>query len=264
MFDFLYDLPNSTLALLCSAAFVAVTWLGILFIRPFLRLWLRGQTGSNDLVNHASSGFGLLYGLLLGLLSVAAYQNMEKVQQYVGLEAASIGSLYRTVASYPEPTRGEIQGLLRDYILFVIHKDSPAQKKGRSISGGEERLSVIQKRLTEFEPATKTQEILHAQALEDLKDLRDARQARVAGSLIAIPGVLWYVVLVGAGVYVVLFWLLDSKILVQLFLGGIVSFFLGVMFYLIIAMDRPTRGEVSVSTTIYQTVYDDLMIWDDR
>jgi hypothetical protein len=264
MLDFLHDLPNSTLAFLCSAGFVAATWLGILFIRPFLRLWLRGQTGCNDLVNHASSGFGLLYGLLLGLLSVAAYQNMEKIQQTVGLEAANIGSLYRTVASYPEPTRGEVQGLLRDYILFVIHKDWPAQKKGRSISGGVERLSVIQKRLTEFEPETKTQEILHAEALADLKDLRDARQARVAGNLVAIPGVLWYVVLVGAGVYMLLFWLLDARILVQLFLGGIVSFFLGVMIYLIIAMDRPTRGEVSVSSDIYQAVYDDLMRWDER
>lgn len=86
----------------------------------------------------------------------------------------------------------------------------------------------------------------------------------MAGSLVAIPGVLWYVVLVGAGVYMVLFWLLDARILVQLFLGGIVSFFLGVMFYLIIAMDRTTRGEVSVSATVYQAVYDDLMRWDDR
>jgi hypothetical protein len=36
------------------------------------------------------------------------------------------------------------------------------------------------------------------------------------------------------------------------------------MFYLIIAMDRPTRGEVSVSAAVYQAVYDDLMRWDDR
>lgn len=264
MFDFLYDLPNYTLAIYCSLAFVALTWLGTLFIRPFLRLWLRGQTGSNELVSQASSGFGLLYGLLLGLLSVAAFQNMERIQQSVGLEAAKIGSLYRTVASYPEPTRGQVQALLRDYVLFVIHKDWPAQKQGRSISGGEERLSVIQKRLTAFEPASKTVEILHAQALEDLKDLRYARQARVAGNLVAIPGVLWYVVLVGAIVYLVLFWLLDAKILVQLFLGGIVSFFLGVMIYLIIAMDRPTRGEVSVSSDVYQAVYDDVMSWDER
>lgn len=263
MLDFLYDLPSSTLVILCCTAFIVLTWLGILFVRPFLRLWLRGQTGCNDLVSNASSGFGLLYGLLLGLLSVAAYQNLEKIQQAVGLEAASIGSLYRTAASYPDPTRQDIQGLLRDYILFVIHKDWPAQKQGHNISGGSERLSVIQRHLTEFEPQTTTQELLHAEALADLKKLRDARQSRVAGSLVAIPGVLWFVVLIGAGVYMVLFWLLDSKILVQLFLGGIVSFFLGVMFYLIISLDRPTRGEMSVSSDIYQAVYSDLMRWDD-
>jgi hypothetical protein len=263
MWDSLYDLPNATLAFYCAAIFVLATWLGAVFIRPILRLWLRNQPGCNELVAHASSGFGVLYGLLLGLLAVAAYQNIEKIQGYVGLEAATLGSLYRTVAGYPEPTRGEVQSLLRDYTLYVIHKDWPAQKSGRINPGGARRIAVIERRLTEFEPQTKTQEILHNQGLASLKDLREARQARVMGHWVAIPGVLWYVVLVGALVNILLFWLLDARLHVLLLLGGIVSFFLGVMIFLIIAMDRPTRGEVSVSTDAYQQVFDYVMRWDD-
>ena len=263
MWDWLYDLPTETLAIYTSVFFVGITWLGIIFVRPILRLWLRNQPGSNELVTTASSGFGLLYGLLLGLLSVAAYQNMEKIQSYVGLEAANLGSLYRTVDGYPEPTRSDVQDLLRDYTLYVIHKDWPAQKGGRINPGGDRRLAVIEQRLTAFEPQTKTEEILHGQALAGLKDLREARQGRVMGNWVAIPGILWYVVIVGAGVNVILFWLLDARLRVQLFLGGIVSFFLGVMIFLVISMDRPTRGEVSVSLAAYQSVYDYVMRWDD-
>lgn len=263
MWDSLYDLPNATLAFYCAAIFVLVTWLGTIFIRPILRLWLRNQPGCNDLVAHASSGFGVLYGLLLGLLAVAAYQNIEKIQGYVGLEAATLGTLYRTVAGYPEPSRGELQSMLRDYTLYVIHKDWPAQKRGRISPSGARRIAVIGRRLMEFEPQTKTEEILHTQGLVALKDLREARQARVMGHWVAIPAVLWYVVLVGAGINMMLFWLLDARLRAQLLLGGIVSFFLGMMIFLVIAMDRPTRGNISVSIESYQLVYDYVMRWDD-
>jgi hypothetical protein len=46
--------------------------------------------------------------------------------------------------------------------------------------------------------------------------------------------------------------------------GGIAAFFLGVVIFLIIAMDRPMRGEMSVPPTAYQLVYDVLMKWDEE
>jgi hypothetical protein len=50
----------------------------------------------------------------------------------------------------------------------------------------------------------------------------------------------------------------------HMILSGIVAFCLEVVIFLIIAMDRPMRGEVSVPPTAYQLVYDVLMQWDDR
>ena len=108
------DLSPWALAALCSGIMVAITWLGIVFVRPFLRLLLRRQPGVNDLVSYSSAGFSLLYGLLLGLLSVATYQNMEKVNTFIGQEAASLGLLYLASSSFPEPLRGDLQALQRD------------------------------------------------------------------------------------------------------------------------------------------------------
>jgi hypothetical protein len=63
--------PQAFVATVIPLAFVAIAWAGIIFVRPFLRLWMRGQEKSNDLITYASAGFSLFYGLLLGLLSVA-------------------------------------------------------------------------------------------------------------------------------------------------------------------------------------------------
>jgi hypothetical protein len=75
--------------------------------------------------------------------------------------------------------------------------------------------------------------------------------------------VLWYVVAVGAPGNIILIWMLNMRFFTHIILGVIVAFFLGVVIFLIIAMDRPMRGEVSVQPAAYQLVYEVLMQWDE-
>jgi hypothetical protein len=86
----------------------------------------------------------------------------------------------------------------------------------------------------------------------------------IAGVRLEIPGVLWYVVAVGAIGNVMLVWMLSMRYFTHMILGGIVAFFLGVVVFLIVAMDRPMRGEVSVQPTAYELVFDVLMKWDEE
>lgn len=256
-------LPATQLAIYCSAALVGLTWFGIIFLKPFIRFWLRKQVGSNDLVNYASAGFSLFYGLLLGLLSVTAFSNASGVAASADREAASIASLYRTVSAYPEPLRGEIQYLLRDYTQYVINKDWPAHNSGESWNGGNLRLQVIQQKLISLHPTSHTQNLLQDQSMKYFGELNDARQQRVTGVTTAIPGVLWYVLIIGALINIFLVWLLDMRLTLHLILGGILSFFLGVMIFLIAAMDRPLQGSVSVPPDAYRMMYNDVMQWDE-
>ena len=62
MIAWLQNLSPIALAIVCSGSFVLLTWFGIVFVRPFLRLLLRRQPGANDLVCYTSSCFSLLYG----------------------------------------------------------------------------------------------------------------------------------------------------------------------------------------------------------
>lgn len=80
---------------------------------------------------------------------------------------------------------------------------------------------------------------------------------------IAIPGVLWYVVAIGAFINLLLIWLLDARFVLHLIIGGIISFFLGVIIFLVLAMDRPLQGSVRVSDQPYRTMYDNVMMWDE-
>lgn len=262
--DLIYRIPTVQFAIYCSLFFVGLTWLGLIFIKPFLRLMMGREARNNDFVAQATAGFSLFYGLLLGLLAVAAYQNFDEVRKNVFAEASRLASLYRDAARYPDPVRSEVQSLLRDYTLYVIYKDWPAHGRGLIYKGGANRLNMIQFSILKFEPHTAGQQLLHGQTLQDFDEFVAARQGRLAGVQTAIPGVLWYAVAIGALINVILIWMLDMRFFTHMLLGGIVSFFLGVMIFLIASLDHPMQGEVSVSPANYQLVYDTLMQWDEQ
>jgi hypothetical protein len=142
----------------------------------------------NEMVAHTTSGFSLLYGQLLGLLAVAAYQNFDDVRKSVFAESSDLASLYRDAARYPAPVRSEVQALLRDYTLYVIYKDWPAHQRGVIFKGGSNRLKLIQYGILRFEPRTVSQELLHGQTLQDFNDFVASRQSRLAGVQTDIEG----------------------------------------------------------------------------
>eukprot|EP01036_Dinobryon_divergens_P056637 gene56636-75631_t len=47
-------------------------------------------------------------------------------------------------------------------------------------------------------------------------------------------------------------WLLDMRFTTHMILGGVMSFFLGVVLFLLVGMDRPMRGSVSVTPQAFQ------------
>ena len=57
--------------------------------------------------------------------------------------------------------------------------------------------------------------------------------------------------------------MLYMELVSQIILGGITAFFLGLMIFLIYAMDRPLQGAVSVPPDPFRSVYDLVMKWDE-
>ena len=259
MFYWIYDIPTWQLGALFALLFVGITWVGTLFISPILKLWFRSQEGLNDLVGYALGAFGVFYGLLLGLLAVATYQNAANVDDNVAREAASLGALYRDVSSYPQPIRADLQKRLQDYTRFVIDKAWPAQRRGEVPQGSVQMMDEFQQVLAQFEPATKGQEIVHAETLRQYNDMILLRRLRINAIHAGIPGVMWYVVAVGAIINTLVILSFRIRFDIHLVIGGMLSFFVGVVIFMIAAMDHPFRGEVSVGPDAFELIYTSLM-----
>jgi hypothetical protein len=259
MFYWIYDISTAQLAILFSVFFVGFTWTGTLICRPFLRLLVRRLPGGNDLIGYVLSCYCVFYGLLLGLIAVAAYQNFIETDRAVSEEAAAVTALYRDVTCYPDPDRTELQGLLREYIRYVIKEGWPLQRQGLVPTEDGKMLTGFLARLAEFEPKTRGQEIIHAETFSAFNDVTKLRRLRLFRVRTGIPAIMWYVVVIGAFLNIAFVWLFDMKLISHLFLGGMLSFFIGTVICLIAAMDNPFRGEVSIGPDAFMNVYETLM-----
>lgn len=255
MFDWIYDIPTTNLAMLIAGGFVLFSWAGCIFVRPFLRLFVRARSETNSIVGNVLSCHGVFYGLLLGLLAVAAYQNYTQVEANVAAEAVAMATVYEDFHAYPDPHGTYLRWLLRGYCRYEIDYAWPLQQRGIVPEGGRPRIIAVQERLLAFKPQDRGEEIVHAETLRKFNDYLERRRVRLQSVKTGIPTVMWYVVFVGAVISIALLWLFEMKFITQLFLGGLVSFFLGSMIFLTAELDSPFRGGLGVQPDAFQAVY---------
>ena len=261
--EFVYDVPTNTLAIWCSLIAVASIVIGVLVVKPVFRLLIGTGPDFNASVSYATAGFGLFYGLLLGLLTVAAYQNSDRIREATMAEATALGAIYSQVDTYPEPIRSDLQEMMRDYVLFTVYRDWPAHNQGKVLNGGYDRADAMLRKLAGFNPQSDSQQTVHGEVIAAFQSFAEARQRRLAGVSTRIPDVLWYAVLVGAVINMLLVVLLRMRLLPHLFLGATNAFFLGVILFVIVTLDRPLRGDGAVQPEPLVMLWERTMIWDE-
>jgi hypothetical protein len=263
MFYWIYDYASWKVGALFALVFVGVTWAATFLLRRFLHPWFHRDRRANEMVGFVLSSYSVFYGILVGLVAVAAYQNFGAVGDLVTKEASSLSALYRDLSGYPQPIRGRLQGELREYTRREIERDWPMQQQGIVPAEGTYRLRQFTDDLLTFEPGEMRDEIVHAETLRQVNNYMDDRRSRLNSVVVGIPAVLWWVVGVGALIALLLVAMLDMEIHVHLILGAALSLFLGLVIFLIAAMDHPFRGEVSVTPAPLQQVYETLMVPSD-
>lgn len=259
----LNSLTALELGLVFSGFFFLITMLGIAIIHPHIRRAVHSKKQVNDVVIFVAANYGVVYAVLLGLMVVATFQITKDLQDHISQEASSLGTMYRSTDAYPEPLRSELRAQLLDYTHYVLDKDWPAHREGRVLPGGDHRLQAIRQTLFSFEPKTASQQEIHREVLRYFNTMTSAREERVGAVFPSIPDVLWYALWIGALVTIVFLWMLHLDLIPQIVFAGITAIFLGLMIFLIYAMDHPLQGAVSVEPDAIQAVYDTEMKWED-
>jgi hypothetical protein len=247
-FFWIYDLPNWVLALLTLLVFCGLSTAGLLASRAPVRRFFGPPPGHNDVVSYYLGAFGVFYGLTIGLIAVATWQNLGDRENLVQQEASALRVLDQGVAWYPEPARSELHRRLLAHVTVVIEQEWPAQARGEVPEEGSRPIDEVGGVLTAFEPTTAGQQALHAEALRAYSEYVHQRRNRLFTVTEGLPAAVWWVLLIGAALNIGLTYLfsverLGAHVVLTLALSALVA----LLIFLIAAMDHPFRGEFSVA-----------------
>ena len=256
LLQLIYKMPLwltcSTLILFYSAVASALFYL----LARRIHLKFRISDDTNNVISGVLATIGVLYGLLLGLVSVDNWDNFDDARNLSATEAAAISAFYRDVAILHHPRGPALQGDVRNYLRKIIRDEFPAYNNGMVPEGSYHLLDAIHRDLVSYLPEGPVELQFYKEAVShfnQMVELRDLRIDSVAHD--GVPVVFWFAIVMGSlAIIVVSFFFHMPSYSGHLFLVNCITFFTAVMVFLIVAVDNPWRGSISVTPGPYAEV----------
>jgi hypothetical protein len=220
MLESLFDLPSVVAGLAIIVLLCLYATGGLTLVRSRVLPRLRLHDGDDHFSGALVHSAVVFCGLAVGLIAVSLFGTYTDMSKIISQEATALAVLSGEVNTYPEPTFSQLEKDFRDYLDYVIHEAWPVHQRSQIPSGGVDGIGHFQDILLTFVPATQRQKILHATGL---------------------PRVLWTVILVGALVSLsASFFLKVEDVHVREILVTVLAIFIGLVIFVIFALDRPS------------------------
>ena len=233
---------------------------GLLLVRRRVMPLLKTGPQDAEFSSAMLQAIMVFYGLTLALIAVNVWQTYDDVSAVNSREATAYAALFRDVSVYPEPARSHLRAEIRSYIDDLIHVAWPLQRRGRVPTAGVQFMNRFQALLASFEPATEGQKVLHAETWRAYNHAIEARRLRLDAVTRGLPAIMWGVVVIGAVLSLVsgfFFQIPDARL--HGLLVVMLAAFIGLVIFVIFALDRPFRGDLGLSPAPYQLIFDQLM-----
>lgn len=246
-------MPTAVLGILIVGGGIALALLGMLLVRRSVAI--EALESHQDVAGFIIAVVGVIYAVLLALVVVAVWEQFESAREVSEHEANAVDGLYHLAAGLPAKDQRPVQDKVKAYAQIVVNEEWPLMRRGHSSERAAGALDELWPILTASEPQSSRESAIYQEALHRMDDLASARQERLLDSRTTLPPILW-LVLAGGAVSTIGFTYffgvrrLAAQALMTVALAATIS--LGV--FLILAMDLPFTGDVSVSPQALEQV----------
>ena len=252
--DWFYNSPP----LLSSSVFIlgAIVASGLVLVVVTRLVSEQTRHLHNEITLFTVTNIAVLYTVLLAFIAIAAWEDLSKASDVVKSEASLVQNLYYDAGGFDEKAlTTELQDHLRRYLHMVVEREWPEQQAGRISDAAAPVLRHTFYALADFEPKSHGDIIMMQEMLHSLNELYNTRQARLEAAEGHIPSSVWWVILflgfliVGFTAFLGVRSLWVHFVMLAGFTTAIV-----VVLNLIVQLDFPFRGEISVSAEPFEHV----------
>ena len=244
-------LPPWLLFILINLVFISISLLVFWGITRLLSC--KKRCDLNEVASPIFNRAGAFFGFLLAFVVVVMWQEYTKAVDNASREGTEALALYRDLTLYPdkEQTKGTIKALL-DFARQVVEAEYPAMAQMKTSQVTEQALQNLWSSTEKINPKGRQEEILYNVILKDLYNLSKLRNERLLELESNLPGVIWGVLIIGAIVTLVFSTLLRyRKHLTACLLKSLFVILIASTFFLIIELDYPFTGNISVRPVSY-------------
>lgn len=227
----------------------------LLFVLVLNRIWRpEKRRVHNDLIGWQLSVLGTTYAVMMGFMLYTVWTNMGQAEVNCEAEANSLVNFYRLADGLPEPQRTRMQQVARKYADVVVQQDWP--EMAAAFSGALKSAPVnaeMWQIVTSVKGASPTEITAEDHALYELSDLTGRRRIRQLQSTSRLPGVLWFVLLVGGATTIIsscTFGAANGWL--HAFQVSALTLLIAMVLVAIADIDRPYQGSVHVSDAAFR------------
>ena len=244
--DWIYNNPTWLWGPIVIALFIGAASGGLLIFHRLVHVKVR--RAHNDLAGFTFAIVGVLYAVLLAFIAIATWESFSRASDIVEDESDYAGGMYLDTAGLPEAKGQEIRDALAKYVSVVVDVEWPIQRSGKTPDQGWKPLRDLATAIATIHPQNSGEAVIEAEMLKTWNLLYNARSARLSAVQGHIPGVIWAIVFFGAAITTGYTYFFGYEHFgMHLAMTATLAATLGLIIVMIIALDWPFRGEISVS-----------------
>jgi hypothetical protein len=236
------------------AAAILAALTGLAVVRRFVPA--AALTPHTDVAAAMYAALGVVYGVILGQVVVAAWSDFQAADAAAVSEASSLVNLTRLADAFPEPARSTIRRDVVAYGRAVVDDEWPLMERQQAPSPiAAAAMAKLYRDYTAQSTGPIGQLQTFAQSMTELDEADDARGDRLLASSHGLPGLLWGVLLAGGVVtvgYSYLFGVKNGFVhhLMVAALAGVIALLL----VLAQALSTPFQAPLNISPDTYLRV----------
>ena len=236
---------------------LAAAFAPVLLRRRVTLDWLRTN---NEVAGFKFATIGVIYAVLLGFAVVTVWDKFSEADNTVSLEAGAAATVFRLAKGIEPDASVALQAAMTAYLKAAIADDWPAMQMGHGSNAATQALSGAYDALLRYQPRDPRGSALMTELLRQLDQVTQARRARLVVSTGIVPGVVWIVLFGGACITIGFTFLFGTKnVYAQALMTGALSLLIFSALLVIVAIDHPFTGSVSVTPEPLQSVLSDLV-----
>jgi len=251
LLDLLYNIPAALLLVAAVTLSIAFAGAGQTYVHHRFR--------SQDFVAHNEVGgiiiavTGTLYAVILGFLTVIAWQHFLEARELVVLESGADIDAWHTAVGLPSGVRQRIRNDMLDYAKIMIEREWPMMKRGEfDTSAATVAMDAIDA-AGALVPKNMGESNAQSATMQQLGVMHDARQRRIDSNGSGVSWFEWLVLLIGAICVICFCWLFGLRNAhTHLLMTSTVVIVIVSMLVLLFELQYPFRSDVGVGPDAWE------------